>query len=56
MSKTTIIKEIAVNLVENKKTMTFDQLTKHLNDTGHMTNYGTEYVGKRGIAKIKSSV
>jgi len=56
MSKTTLIKEIASNLVVNNKTMTYDQLATHLNDIGHKTSYGTKYHGQRGVAKLISSV
>ena len=56
MSKITLIKEIAANLVGNRKTMTFDQLAKHLTDIGHKTTYETDYKGSRGVAKLVSSV
>ena len=56
MSKTTLIKEIAKNLVENDRTMTYDQLANHLNDIGHKTTYGTEYQGSRGVARLISTV
>lgn len=56
MSKISLIKEIAENLVSNKTKMTFNQLAKYLNDTGHRTTYGTKYIGNRGVAKLVSSV
>jgi hypothetical protein len=56
MSKVTLIKEIAENLVSNKTKMTFSQLATHLNDTGHKTKYGTRYKGSRGTARLVGSV
>ncbi len=56
MSKVSLIQEIAQNLVDNNKTMTYDQLAVHLNDTGHRTSFGTKYTGNRGVARLISSV
>jgi predicted transcriptional regulator len=56
MSKISLIKEIAENLVSNRTKMTYDQLAKHLNDTGHRTTLGTKYTGNRGVAKLIGSV
>ncbi|MFN2260435.1 MAG: hypothetical protein ABR595_00015 [Psychroflexus sp.] len=56
MSKVTLIKEIAENLVSNNKTMSYDQLAIHLNDIGCKTSFGTKYTGNRGVARLISSV
>lgn len=56
MSKVSLIKEIADNVVSNKTSMTYDHLAKHLNDTGHKTTFGTKYTGNRGVARLISSV
>ena len=54
--KENLILEIAKSLIKNGKTLSFDELAKLLNSTGHKSSYDSSYNGGRGVAKLVSSV
>ena len=43
---------LASFLFDNQKTMSGQELAKHLNRNGFLTSYGTKYKGKRGTYKL----
>lgn len=49
---TGLIKEIAKELSNEQKKVTFEQVGNVLNELGIKTTYGTEFSGERGTAKI----
>lgn len=56
VNKTSYISSLAKGLINNGKTITFDELAIELNKNGFLTSYGTVYNGGRGVAKLVDAV
>ena len=50
--KRVYIWKLAAFLADNDKTMSGDELAKHLNRNNFLTEYGTKYKGTRGTYKL----
>ena len=56
VAKTNFVKNLAVSLQRQGKTMTFDQLASTLNANGYPTEYNSPFNGGRGVAKLVHAI